>query len=458
MKSVYAKLIQGFVLTILLSFIVALTISNHDIKLKTSSVIKTELSSINQFVGNMIQTYGFIEGDIILEQFGKLNNIEIHLTLETGDSLSYGTSMGFYDNNPSSHFNSQGIRLNEEFLNVGDIYYSIDRYTIQDSVFYVGAYRTIEYDRYVFFEMAGLLLGWITIFGLIIFLIIARIIVRPITRLSLAQSELAKGNYRSRVNFSGDDEFSMLGQGFNEMALQISKNEEIRQRFISDVSHEFQTPLTSIQGFSKIIAEETLEIEQYKKYGNIILHNSKRLSTLSSDMLQLTMLENEAYNLNKINFSLTKQLGFIVDNFSQESKDLSVDILYDSQLKDITIFGDKDRYEQVWINLLSNALKYTSGFGNSVKIILRKRQSLVEVLFIDNGIGISKNEIYNIFDRFYRVDKSRTNKGTGLGLSIVKSILDLHDATIDIDSIENKGTTFVVKIPVINSKSNVERE
>ena len=160
--------------------------------------------------------------------------------------------------------------------------------------------------------------------GSVTFLIIADVIVKPIYRLTKATNELSKGNYKVRVNYSGDDEIARLNRSFNQMATQLAKQEVVRQQFISDVSHEFQTPLTAIQGFAAILKNEKISDEQRVKYADIILFHSKRLSTLSKNMLQLTLLEGEDVKLEMNEFSLSNQLNRVIE--TQDNLAISKDI------------------------------------------------------------------------------------------------------------------------------------
>lgn len=447
MKSVFSKMIFGFIITLSLSFIISVALLNYQNKVKVSDVVKNELDSINEHVGTIFFEFGFDVGDKILTEFGKLNNIEVVVTSVHGNSVTYGTVLKHPDSNPERHFDSQGNEIGSHFNNIGDVYYCVGRYECEGEIIYVTTYRTIEFDRTVFIDSILLLTISVSCLGCLFFLIIGKIIVKPIEILSQAQREISNGNYNVRVPTNGEDEFSKLGDGFNVMASSISKHEEIRQRFISDVSHEFQTPLTAIQGFAKILEEEPLDKEQYQKYGSIILHNSKRLTKLSKDMLNLTIYENDSFKLNNTRFSLSQQLSLVVESLRKEAADKNISISIEQQKRDVVIEGDSDRLEQVWLNLLSNAIKY-SNENSCIKVIIKRGKKDVTVNIIDYGIGISKEELSNVFDRFYRIDKSRSVEGNGLGLSIVKSIIDLHKGSINVSSVENEGTTVTVEIPV----------
>ena len=282
--------------------------------------------------------------------------------------------------------------------------------------------------------------------GSIVFLIVADIIVKPISRLTRVTDELAKGNYKVRVNYEGKDEISSLYASFNQMAVRLAKQETIRQQFISDVSHEFQTPLTAISGFATILKNENLTDEQRKKYADIILFNSNRLSHLSKNMLQLTLLDGEDTALDKTEFPLIEQLNRVIEmeDNAALSKDIEIEFIHPK--KEFIIEADESRMEQVWINLLSNAIKYTNEHG-VVTVEVRRTPTELQVRFEDTGVGMSQDAISHIFERFYRQDKSRTIEGNGLGLSIVKRIIDLHHYKIDVESQEDVGSVFTVYIP-----------
>jgi signal transduction histidine kinase len=234
------------------------------------------------------------------------------------------------------------------------------------------------------------------------------------------------------------------------MAQQLAKQEETRQKFISDISHEFQTPLTAIQGFANILKEEDLPRKQREKYADIVLFHSKRLSTLSKNMLQLTLLENEEARLEITNYSVTDQLSRVISTQENQADAKDIEIVFMKPKKDIFIDGDEHRLEQVWINVINNAIKYTE-IGGLITVHVKKYSKEVEVMVEDTGRGMSKEVISHIFERFYREDKARSIEGNGLGLSIVKTIVDLHGGKIDVISQVDVGTTFVIKIPVERS-------
>ena len=306
--------------------------------------------------------------------------------------------------------------------------------------------KNISQQENIFKHSALLAVGFIFIVGSVVFLIIADIIVKPITRLTRATQELAKGNYKVSVNYVGNDEIGRLNKSFNLMAQQLGKTEQTRQQFISDVSHEFQTPLTSINGFATILKNEDLPPEQREKYTDIILFESRRLSQLSKNMLQLTLLDGEDITLNVENYSLTEQLYRVISSLEEFAKQKDIEIDVNIPKKDIMISGDQNRLEQVWINLLNNAIKYTNE-GGYISVNLKRNSKDVEVMISDTGIGMDEEAQRHIFERFYREDKARSVGGNGLGLAIVKSIVDLHFGTIKVKSQKDVGSEFYVNLP-----------
>ena len=191
---------------------------------------------------------------------------------------------------------------------------------------------------------------------------------------------------------------------------------------------------------------EDLPAEQRMKYADIIAFNAKRLSTLSKNMLQLTLLEGEDVQLEKSKYSLIDQLNRVIETEDNNALAKDIEIEFKHPRGDIEIVGDEARMEQVWINLIGNAIKYTNEHG-VVTVDIRKTTKDIEVRVEDTGVGMSEEAISHIFERFYREDKSRSVEGNGLGLSIVKRILDLHEFSLDVTSQEDVGSVFTVKIP-----------
>ena len=240
---------------------------------------------------------------------------------------------------------------------------------------------------------------------------------------------------------------SQLATSVNKMALELNQMENMRQEFISNVSHEIQSPLTSIRGFAQALENDQLSIEERHHYLHIIGEESTRLSRITEDLLQLASLESDRGKFEPKSYRLDQQLRSLVLVCEPQwmEKQLNMDI----SLEEVSITADEDLMSQVWINLLHNSIKFTPQNG-AVKVALRGQGNQVECRISDTGIGISDADRTRIFERFYKADQSRTNSGggSGLGLSIVKKIIEMHQGAIDVESKAGMGTTFIVSLPI----------
>ena len=266
-----------------------------------------------------------------------------------------------------------------------------------------------------------------------------------------AMNKIASGDFNVLVKTNELDPFNEVADNINRMAKELGFLEKLRQDFISDVSHEIQSPLTSISGFATLLKKGNLSENQISHYASIIETESKRLSKLSENLLRLSNLESEDNNLNLKKYQMNKQIESIL--LMLEPQWSAKNITLDVSLNETIICGDEDLLSQVFINLLNNAIKFTPENGN-IDINLSSNENGIECKISDTGIGISPEDQPRIFERFYKADKSRDRSlgGNGLGLSIVKKIIDLHGGKISLTSEIGKGTEFTILLT--NAQSN----
>lgn len=450
MKSIYSKLIFGFFITIVASFSVAGFVSLRLNDQQIESTVEEDLITTNDYVSKVISNINIENRDDIIGLYAKSSEMAITCYSSSEGYVAYGNKK--YNPTPEqmmamfkSTNNELSFKHHNEVLAYGT------KNMINGQEYYIYVQKDTSGQKSAIANSAILILGCVFLTGSIVFLVIADIIVKPLTRLTNAIKELSNGNYNVRVDNVGQDEISKLNQGFNQMARQLAKQDETRQKFISDISHEFQTPLTSIQGFANILKEEDLPKEQRVKYANIILYNSKRLSSLAKNMLQLTLLDREEIELELTNYSLVEQMNRVISTQENQAMEKNIEIVFEMPKKEIFIEGDEQRLEQVWTNIISNAIKYTNE-GGLITITMKKNSKDIEISIEDTGIGMSKEVVSHIFERFYREDKARNVEGNGLGLAIVKSIVDLHHGKIDILSQVDVGTNFIVRLPIEKQK------
>lgn len=450
MKSIYSKLIFGFFITIVASFSVAGFVSLRLNDQQIESTVEEDLITTNDYVSKVISNINIENRDDIIDLYAKSSEMAITCYSSSEGYVAYGNKK--YNPTPEqimAMFKSTNNELS--FKHHNEVIAYGTKNMINGQEYYIYVQKDTSGQKSAIANSAILILGCVFLTGSIVFLVIADIIVKPLTRLTNAIKELSNGNYNVRVDNVGQDEISKLNQGFNQMARQLAKQDETRQKFISDISHEFQTPLTSIQGFANILKEEDLPKEQRVKYANIILYNSKRLSSLAKNMLQLTLLDREEIELELTNYSLVEQMNRVVSTQENQAMEKNIEIVFEMPKKEIFIEGDEQRLEQVWTNIISNAIKYTNE-GGLITITMKKNSKDIEVSIEDTGIGMSKEVVSHIFERFYREDKARNVEGNGLGLAIVKSIVDLHHGKIDILSQVDVGTNFIVRLPIEKQK------
>lgn len=454
MKSIYGKLILGFLASILFSFSIAGYFSLRKNSDELGRLTNEELKNSFAYISDLLSLEDQTLQKKLLSGYSDASEVSFYIESQ-GNKTVYGTMSG---KGLTSWQQKQLENNHDKMLIFSDssVRKAAKSYQINGLDYIIFVQKDVGRREMVFIDSAMIAVFCMLVAGSITFLVIADIIVKPISRLNKATNELSKGNYRVRVNYAGNDEIARLNRSFNQMAQQLAKQDEVRQQFISDVSHEFQTPLTAIQGFATILKNEQLPDEQRQKYADIILFHSKRLSTLSKNMLQLTILEGEDVKLEVSEFSLIEQLDRVIETQNNLAESKNIEIEFERPKNDIRIEADESRLEQVWINLVNNAIKYTNENG-VVTISVKKTSKEVEVMIEDTGVGMSKEAISHIFERFYRQDKSRSIEGNGLGLSIVKRIIDLHQGVIDVESREDGGSRFMIKLPQERSFHLTER-
>lgn len=288
----------------------------------------------------------------------------------------------------------------------------------------------------------------ILFFGSFLILVAARYFVNPILRLTDATKNMAKGKFDFELHTKRKDEIGLLTVSFNEMAKELAKLDRMRQDFVSNVSHEIQSPLTSISGFTKALKQKKMSEESRLHYLTIIEEECERLSRLSENLLRLSYLQQETHPLKVRSYRLDEQLRKVV--IALEPQWAAKEIEIDLQLEAMRIQADEDQLYQVWINLLSNSIKFTPKHGKIyIEAAMKEDQNVVSIT--DNGPGIPEEEQEDIFTPFYKVDKSRNNtvKGNGLGLSIVKKIVDIHNGNIKVS-----GRLGKVQLLLLNCQSD----
>lgn len=274
---------------------------------------------------------------------------------------------------------------------------------------------------------------------------VGRRILAPMRKLSTASKEVARGNFNITVSDSSKlEEVQTTFRNFNSMVRELNSNATLSNDFVANVSHEFKTPLTAIEGYAMLLQDPELPEPERNEYLNLILLNTRRLTTLVGNILMLSKIESKSLAEQYQVFRLDEQIRQIVVSLEPEwsIKKLS----FDAALDEVSFNGCEGLLMHVWSNLLSNAVKFSEA-GQVIEISLLDQKECVVVSITDHGCGIPKEIQERIFEKFYQGDSSHRSEGNGLGLALVKRIVELSDGVIEVLSRPKEGSTFRVILP-----------
>ena len=268
----------------------------------------------------------------------------------------------------------------------------------------------------------------------------------PMAEISRAMRKIADGNYDVElVTGEGGKEFIQLEKDFNAMVTQLKNNEYLHKDFSSNISHEFKTPLAIIKGYADLLQSDNLSDEERKLYSGQIAQESGRLTSLTSNLLKLSSLDYNETHMKRTRFSLDEQIRQVV--LAMESKWAAKNIRMDLELKDIEFTGEEELMNQVWMNLIDNAIKFTPE-GGKISVMTVKTKEQISVTVEDDGIGMSEETMSHVFEQFYRGDTENRYEGSGLGLSLVQRIVHLHGGSVLVESVQGSGSIFMVTLPL----------
>ena len=421
-----AAFLGSFIFSILIAVLVVNTMQLGNVKKMVGATLESEAYQIKNLVSKedipLYKAIGYLSNSEVNEAvFPSLSETGLILTPSEIQSVEGGSTVSNIDY--SSNVKSYSL------FKLGNKYVVITP-NIKNSLLIL------------FFSMQRISTLIPIVLGTVIIFLATITVVKPIKLISEASKKVASGDFSIQLPVKGNTEVSELTRNFNLMVKELSANEYLHKEFVSNVSHEFKTPITSLKGYAKLLKSDDLTDDKRQEYADIIISESERLSNLSSKLLKLSEVENETIRNKKEHFSLDEQIrdAILLLQNEWEKKNLELDV----DMEEVTINGCKELMILVWINLISNAIKY-SRQGDLLKITLRQTDNIM-IEIRDSGIGMTKEDAGKIFQRFYKADKSRNSTGTGLGLSIVKKIIEIHNGMIYVDSELGKGSKFVVEL------------
>lgn len=291
---------------------------------------------------------------------------------------------------------------------------------------------------------------------LLFFVYIYYITARPMKRLTTAAKEYSSGNFSFNFPTKGLSEYKELGDAISYMAGELNKLDDYQKKFVANISHDFRSPLTSIKGFAEAILDGTIPHEMQDKYLNIILFETERLNKLTSSLLELNRFETHGALLDIVSFDINHIIKKTAESFEGVCKEKKITLNLVFFSKETYVDADIGKIQQVLYNLIDNAIKFSPN-NSKIKVSNEEKGDKIFVSVKDHGIGIPKESIKKIWERFYKTDPSRgkDKKGTGLGLSITREIIQAHNENINVISTEGVGTEFIFslkKSPLQNDK------
>lgn len=300
-----------------------------------------------------------------------------------------------------------------------------------------------------FVDITFLTVGIVFICSFIILLIFTIVVYIPMRKITKAASSYAKGDFNEVISIQSTDEVGYLANTLNYMAKELGAHEEEQRKFVSNVSHDFRSPLTSIKGYIEAMIDGTIPVEMQEKYLNIILFETERLNKLTQSLLDLNRFGQHGIMLDIADFDINNMIRTTILTFEGKCSEKGIYFNLVLTGKELLVSADMTKIQQVLYNLIDNAVKF-SHHNSSIKIETSVKNEKVFVSVKDSGIGIPADSIKKIWDRFYKTDLSRgkDKKGTGLGLSIVKEIIQAHQENINVISTEGVGTEFIFTLPL----------
>lgn len=433
-KNLRVKFVVILLLMMIVSGICSLIISAL---MFSGNIEKESKNAQRKVVDTILELYD--NTDFTLNKIIELSNNDRYEVILINDLHEYAGTADKLHEREFLQIKTKRLPIINTILKVDDKYIKISNSFNEKSV----------HIRAFFLTITSLIIS--TLIATIISGIASKRILRPIRTLSKATEEVAKGNFSVKIGIPKDYEFALLAKNFNKMVHELSSIETLRNDFVSNVSHEIKTPIASIQGFAKLIQDKNLNDDERSEFTDIIISESSRLSKLTSNILKLSKLENQEVITGKAEFALDEQIRCAILIMEPEWSEKGIDL--DIDLDKVSIIGNEDLLQQVWLNIIGNAIKFTEK-GGTIGIKLMDLHDKIVIKVSDNGVGMNEETQRHIFDKFYQGDKSHLSKGNGLGLSLVKRIIELCDGEIKVRSKLNYGTTFTIELPknsIINS-------
>ncbi len=464
-RKLYYKFILAYVCFAALCIIVLLTITSP---VTYSFLVKHKATELYKSANEISSTYAkyFYDDTLSTDDVSKqlkasgdfslmtiwIMNADGEVIYNSSSEGSSGKSFkieGFLDEGPSRNFYREGTfygHFSEEMLSVLSPItsnYNLKGYVVIHSP--LTKIRELRNDLNLIMLATVAVIFVLSTFILIVFTDIVYI---PLKKITKATEAYAEGDFTYPIDIDKNDEIGYLAASLTYMADKLSHFEDDQKKFIANVSHDFRSPLTSMKGYLEAMADGTIPVEQHEKYLNIVKNETERLTKLTNNLLTLNNLNITGMNLDISDFDINSTIKNTAATFEGTCKKKHITFNLVLSGESLYVSADKGKIEQVLYNLIDNAIKFSKP-DSAIRLETSEKNETVFVSVKDSGIGIPKENLKQIFDRFYKTDHSRgkDKKGTGLGLSIVKEIINAHHENINVISTVDVGTEFIFTLP-----------
>ena len=412
-------------------------------------------STLDSGVNSGDSTEYFNAAQAFVEGFEGRDRMELQFLNASGDIIVSSTGFPSDDDEPLEDYNTamqapSGVGVWSGDNAGGEKVIAVTRLISKKIGSSAGAVRfvvSLEAAEQMVFVIAVVLFILIAIAIIVILLsgnYFINSIVVPVKDITDGASQIAKGNFNIRLEAEHDDEIGSLVNAINSMANELADSERVKNDFISSVSHELRTPLTAIKGWGETLRDCGADDPALMEKGmSVIIRESERLSGLVEDLLDFSRIQSGRMTMNFAPLDIIAEVAAAVDMFSDRCAQEGKTLIF-AQPESVNITGDRDRLRQVFVNLIDNAIKYTDA-GGTITVSARADDDDICVVVDDDGCGIAERDLGNVTRRFYKANIAR--RGFGIGLAVVEEIIDMHAGTLNIDSVEGKGTTVTVILP-----------
>lgn len=456
MRSLYSKFAISTIIIMLVSGIISFLLSNAYYQNTLKMQNDKKVVNIALEIADFINSHDEMDLNDYFIHLGAVG-YQINILNEHGNNQLYGADFRVHN-------------LSEEAVNkvlLGNIYHGIADFPHKTFVtgFFanelsntVGVPFTskgktyamfIRPDIKLLFSEMHILFGWIVVgiivISIIFVLVSTKYLVQPISRLTKATTLIADGDFNIKLKTKRKDELGELTTSFNTMTRKLEAINDMRKEFISNISHDIQSPLSNIKGYLRLLKSGSLTAQD-RQHIEVMDIEVNRLSNLTKQLLLLSSIDSKKEMMEKKRFNISDQIKNIVRQYQWSLSEKGIMMSY--SLPEMYIEGDPSLLHSVWDNLLSNAIKYNVSNGE-IDISIEESDSDLLIKFEDTGIGMDEGVLDRVYDRFYRADSSRTRsiEGTGLGLAIVESVVAMHKGKVEVQSKKGEGTQFTVRLP-----------